>query len=291
MHRRTLLQLFGGIAVAGARSFAVAAQAPRRIVIAGGGILGANIAYQLARRGAAVTLLEKAKPATGATANSFAWINAQKQPLPYFGLSMLGIEAWRELQADITELPVRWGGSLAWTNTTQRAAREAETLRRFQSWGYPMHAIEPARLRTLEPNVTFDAVTSAAHAEIEGNADPVGVTEVVLARAAKAGATIVYPSEVVGLDQSNGRLRAVKTTRGDVEADVLVIACGTDTPKLAEMAGFTVPLMRSPGILFHTPPQPPTIDRILLSPGGNVKQKPDGRIVTGLDFGPARPED
>src|SRR3954452_24234839 len=106
MHRRTLLQLFGGIAVAGARSFAVAAQAPRRIVIAGGGILGANSAYQLARRGAAVTLLEKAKPATGATANSFAWINAQKQPLPYFNLSLLGIEAWRELHAELgAELP------------------------------------------------------------------------------------------------------------------------------------------------------------------------------------------
>src|SRR3954468_12787784 len=112
MHRRTLLQLVGGIAFAGIRRFDLLAQAPRRIVIAGGGILGANIAYQLARRGAAVTLLEKAKPATGATANSFAWINAQKQPLPYFMLSLMGIEAWRELHADIAELPVRWGGAL-----------------------------------------------------------------------------------------------------------------------------------------------------------------------------------
>jgi glycine/D-amino acid oxidase-like deaminating enzyme len=129
------------------------------------------------------------------------------------------------------------------------------------------------------------------HAEIEGSADPVGATEVILARAAKAGARIVYPSEVVGLDQPNGRLRAVKTTQGDVEADVLVVACGTDTPKVAALAGLTVQLSRSPGILVHTPPQPRTIDRILLSPIGNVKQKPDGRIVTGLDFGPAPPED
>ena len=57
------------------------------------------------------------------------------------------------------------------------------------------------------------------------------------------------------------------------------------------MAGLTVQLTRSPGILFHTPPQQPVIDRILLSPIGNIKQKPDGRIVTGLDFGPAPPED
>ena len=66
MYRRTLLQLVGGIAVRGVRPFALQSGARTRIVIAGGGILGANIAYQLAKRGASVTLLEKAEPATGA---------------------------------------------------------------------------------------------------------------------------------------------------------------------------------------------------------------------------------
>ena len=292
MNRRTLLQLAGGVAISGMRPFAF--QPPQRnlVVIAGGGILGANIAYQLAKRGASVTLLEKAKPATGATANSFAWINANKQPQAYFNLSRLGIEAWRELHAEIgAELPVRWGGSLEWTNTSERAARQAEAMRRFQAWGYPIHLIDEKQLRALEPNVVPGAVASATHAEIEGSADPVGATEVIMARAARAGATIVYPVEVNGLDLANGRLRAVKTTTGPVDADILVIACGVDTPRVAAMAGLTVQLTRSPGILFHTPPQPPAIDRILLSPIGNLKQKPDGRIVTGLDFGPAPPAD
>ena len=60
-----------------------------------------------------------------------------------------------------------------------------------------------------------------------------------------------YPVEVVGLDMRNGRLRAVKTSTGDVEADVLVLACGTDTPRVAAMAGFIVFLIRSLGILVH----------------------------------------
>jgi len=99
-----------------------------------------------------------------------------------------------------------------------------------------------------------------------------------------------HPVEVAGLEMQNGRLRAVKTSAGDVEPDVLVIACGTDTPRVAAMAGLTVPLTRSPGILVHTAPQPRVIDRILLSPIGNIKQKVNGRIVTGLDFGPAAVE-
>jgi glycine/D-amino acid oxidase-like deaminating enzyme len=237
-------------------------------------------------------VLEKIKPGAGATANSFAWINAKKQPHPYFTLSLMGIQAWRELHADIgSELPVRWGGSLEWTTAADRAARQAETARRFQTWGYPLRFVDEKRLRELEPNVVFGTVSGATHAEIEGAADPVGATEVILAQAQRAGARVIHPSEVVGLDRPNGRLRAVKTTQGDVEADVLVVACGTDTPKIAAMADLRVQLTRSPGILFHTPPQPMTVDRILLSPIGNVKQKPDGRIATGLDFGPSPVED
>jgi glycine/D-amino acid oxidase-like deaminating enzyme len=292
MNRRTLLRLFGGVAIAGTSGFRPNAQSRQRIVIAGGGMLGANIASQLARRGAAVTVLEKVKPAAGATANSFAWINAKKQPHPYFTLSLMGIQAWRELHADIgPDLPVRWGGSLEWTTSADRATRQAETARRFQTWGYPLRFVDEKRLRELEPNVVFGSVSGATHAEIEGAADPVGATEAILARAERAGARVIYPSEVVGLDRPNGRLRAVRTTRGEVEADVLVVACGTDTPTVAAMAGLRVQLTRSPGILFHTPPQAMAIDRVLLSPIGNVKQKPDGRVVTGLDFGPSPTED
>jgi glycine/D-amino acid oxidase-like deaminating enzyme len=291
MMRRTVLQLAGGLAISGVRPFAFQPSQRNRIVIAGGGILGANIAYQLAKRGAPVTLLERATPGAGATANSFAWINARKQPLPYFTLNLLGIQAWRELHAELgSQLPVTWGGTVEWTSSAERAAAQAEAVRRFQTWGYPIHLIDQPGLHALEQHIVPGDVTSAAHAEIEGSADPVLATDVILARAARAGAQVRYPVEVVGLEMRNGRLRAVKTSTGDVEADVIVMACGTDTPRVAAMAGLTVPLTRSPGILVHTTPQPRVIDRIALSPIGNIKQKVNGRIVAGLDFGPAAAE-
>src|SRR5947207_1703597 len=127
MNRRTLLQLFAGVAVTGVPSFAFQSAQRKRIVIAGGGILGANIAYRLAKRGASVTLLERSKPATGATANSFAWVNAKKQPFDYFTLNRLGIDAWRQIDRELPgELPIVWGGSVEWTPDAQRAARMTE---------------------------------------------------------------------------------------------------------------------------------------------------------------------
>jgi len=292
MQRRTLLQLFGGIAASGVRSFALQAGRRDRIVIAGAGIIGANIAYQLAKRGASVTVFERNKPATGATANSFAWINAQKQPYNYFTLSQTALGAWHDLHDEIgRELPVLWGGSVGWTNDPARVAREAEVVKRYEAWGYPIRAIDGTRLHALEPNIVPGAVATATYNEIEGNADPVGVTEIVLARAEKSGAQVKHPVEITGIDTRDGRLRAVKTTEGDVEADVLVVACGIDTPRVAAMAGIAVRLTRSPGILVHTAPHSRVVDHIVLSPLGQIKQKANGRIVTGLDFGPAHEED
>ena len=256
--------------------------------IAGGGIIGANLAYRLARRGASVTLVERATPASGATANSFAWINAtySKQPWSYFNLNRLGIEAWQQFDREASgQLPIRWGGSVEWYGDENRAERFRDEIRHHQGWGYLAHAIDDVTLRALEPGIEPGKVSLAAHAELEGSVDPVAVTEQLLARAAGLGARIVHPAELTGLDQRNGRLRAVRTTTGEIEADVLVVACGTDTPRIAAMAGVHVPLKDSPGVLVHTPPQARLLERVVLSPIAHMKQKPDGRIVTGSGFG------
>jgi glycine/D-amino acid oxidase-like deaminating enzyme len=286
MNRRKVLGLFAGVAVAGVPSFRLAAQ-PRRFVIAGGGIIGANIAYQLARRGASVTLLERSKPASGATANSFAWINAKKRPLDYFNLSRLGLLAWRTIDREFGgRLPVMWGGSVEWRAHPEAAPAMREQVRAFQAWGYGANLIDATQLRALERNVVPGSVTVASHWTDEGHADPVECTEMILAEAVKNGATVRYPSELVGLDTRDGKLRAVKTTNGDVEADILIVACGTDTPRVAAMAGIKVPLQGdNPGVLVHVAPQPRCVERVLLSPVGNIKQKPNGRIVAGSDFG------
>jgi glycine/D-amino acid oxidase-like deaminating enzyme len=288
MHRRTLLQLFDGVAVSGLPGFQPASGGRDRIVVAGGGILGANLAYQLARRGASVTLLEKTKPGLGATSKSCAWINStySKQPWAYFNLNRLGIEGWRQLHLELgDQLPVTWGGSIEWYGDTARAAAFRDEVKHHQAWGYPTEIVDEARLRSLERHVTYGAVAAAGHATSEAHVDPVLATEVLLARAAAFGARIEHPCEITGLDRPQGRLRAVRTTKGDVEADVLVVACGTDTTAVAKMAGVAVPLKPSPGVLVHTTPQPRLIDRVVLAPVAHMKQKPDGRVVTGVGFG------
>ncbi len=281
-----------GLALSGVRVAGFQGARPGKVVIAGGGIIGASIAYGLARRGADVTLLERAVPGTGTTANSFAWINAKKQPLAYHALSQLGIGAWRVLDDETKgALPLMWGGSLEWISDAAVAARVAEVNRQYMRWGYPLRPMDAAQMAALEGSVRFEGLRYGAHAEAEASVDPQGATDVIISYAKAAGARVVYPATVTGLDRQGGRLRGVRATTGDLAADVLVICCGNDTPGVAKLAGIEVPLTRSAGILVHTRPQPRAIDRVLLSPLGQIKQKRNGSIVAGADFGPTSNED
>ena len=62
-------------------------------------------------------------------------------------------------------------------------------------------------------------------------------------RAQESGAlTVAANTEVLGIDVEHGRVTRLRTTRGDVEAGIVVIACGVWSPRLARMAGASIPL-------------------------------------------------
>jgi glycine/D-amino acid oxidase-like deaminating enzyme len=287
MNRRQFLELSAGFSAA-ALLPAPAWSAPSQIVVVGGGIVGASIAYHLARRGAQVTLCEKSRPAAGATGNSFAWINAtfSKQPRNYFDLNALGLGGWRRLDLEFSgELQIQWGGCLEW----YPAGAEADALRkdvlRAQQWGYATHLADAAEFRRLLPFVLPGPMAAASFCEQEGTVDPVYVTQAILEKTQRLGARVVHPCEVTGLARSGGRVRAVETSQGRIELDTLVLASGVDTPRLAAMAEVRVPLKDSPGVLAHTAPAAPLLERVALGPRAHMKQNPDGCVVTGTDFG------
>ena len=141
------------------------------------------------------------------------------------------------------------------------------------------------------PAVNPGSFGAASFSSLEGTVDPMHALIVLLHKAEQFGAKVEYPCEVTGLDMAGDRVRGVQTTRGPMEADVVVLASGVDTPRLAQMAGVNVPLKESSGLLAHTTPQARILDSVALGPGADIKQGLDGRIVTGRDFGPSNATD
>lgn len=120
LDRRHFLKLLA----AAAASCKVEAAGALRVVVAGAGIIGASIAWHLAKSGANVTVIDRHGPATHASCGSFAWINAiwSKQPQNYHRLNQDGVARWRALRPELN-LPLRWGGSL---EGNAEPARDAE---------------------------------------------------------------------------------------------------------------------------------------------------------------------
>lgn len=290
MDRRGFIRLFSGAMAATMPGVRQALGAPRRVGVVGGGIIGGSIAYHLVKRGADVTLMEKVKPAAGATANSFAWVNAtfSKRPRHYHHLNHLGALGYRHLERELEgALEVQWGGSLEWYGESARAMRLREQVTHHEGWGYPTRLLEAAEFEKLEPNVAPGEVAAASWSWEEGSLDPVRTAETLVEKAKSLGARVLYPCEVQELDARWGRLRGVTTSDGPVELDALVIAAGVDTPAVARKLGIEVPLIESPGVLAHAKPAARLINRVVLSPGAHMKQKLDGRLVAGMGFGSA----
>lgn len=250
----------------------------RHIVICGAGIIGASLAYHLAKRGARVTIIDAQHPAAGATGKSFGWLNAtfSKRPRSYFDFSMLGVDGWHRLEQELNgELRLQWGGSVAWFPPGSDADQLSADVHHHQQWGYDARLLDHAELRRLLPNVVPGPIGAACHSEPEGAVDPIHATSTLIEHARQFGAEVLYPCQVTGFD------RAVRTSQGAIEADTIVLACGVHSPQLAQLVGVKVPLKDAPGVLVHTTPQQPLIDRIVQAPGVHFRQKLDGRIIIG----------
>lgn len=285
MDRRRFFKLFAGLSATVVPDFGLALARRSRVAIAGGGIMGSSIAYHLAKRGAEVVLLEKEGPAAGATGKSFAWINAgyNKQPRHYNDLNRLSMLGYRHLEKELKgALKVQWGGNIRWSGDPELSRALRDSVHSHQQWGYAIRMLEEKEFHELEPNVQPGPVLAASFSELEGSIDPEQANRVLLEKAREAGARVEYPCEVTDLDMRWGRLRGIKTTCGEFGADVLVVTSGVDTPRLAEKAGIKVPLVDAPGILAHTKPiSSRLIRRVVRGPDAEMKQKLDGRIVTG----------
>ncbi|MEX2297659.1 MAG: FAD-dependent oxidoreductase, partial [Dongiaceae bacterium] len=187
----------------------------QKIIVVGAGIVGASIAYHLARGGAAVTVLEQNCPASGVTAKSFAWINvshgvgAENAPLRAQALA-----DYRRLQGELGDaLPIDWCGALSWSSDP----RQTEAMvRDHAARGYDIRLVTRDEIARLEPNLMAPP-DCAAFAPSEGALDPVATTDALIRAAREAGSTVKLTTPVIALAADDARVTGVVTRSGTIE--------------------------------------------------------------------------
>ena len=257
----------------------------RDIIVVGGGIIGASIAWHLVSAGARVRLVTE-RTGGVATQASFAWINASwGNPEPYFRLRTRSMAEWRRLAVEVPNLQLARVGGLCWDLPQEELLAYA---REHRKWGYGIREVSADEVALIEPNVT-ERPAVALHVVEEGAAEPVAATLALIENAKARGLAVLDGMAVTSLEAKSGRLAGVRTPAGLIEADTVVLASGVTVPDLAATLGIDVPITAPPGLIVHAKPVPKLVNGLVLATELHVRQTHAGRIIAGSDFGGTDP--
>ena len=261
----------------------------KKIIVIGAGIIGASLAYHLAKTGAHVVVLESSSNSGGvATANSWAWINASWGNSPdYVKLRMRSMEQWRALAGVHPDLVVNWCGGLLWDLPLDELQ---SYIAHQQQIGYAIRRVDGGEALLIEPALTH-APSVAAYAECEGCIEPVAAARGFLNAARNLGAELVLNSTVTGLIITGGRVAGVKTEASEIHADEIVLAAGAATMGLLAPLGISLRMESPAGLLVHSKPTHKILNGLVMAPELHVRQTAEGRLVAGSDFGGTQPGD
>lgn len=257
-------------------------------IVIGAGVVGASVAFRLARAGAAVTILDRGRVGGGTSSASFAWTNSNnKPPREYHDLNVAGMRAHAELQQEFGTIP--WwhgGGSVEWAGGESERAEQHVKIERLRAWGYTVEMLSARQLARLEPDIAPASLEEApiAYYPDEGWLDPVLYAHAMVESAVRSGATLHCGARVTRIRVENGRVTGVGTAEGDMlTADVVVDCAGRWADQVAHLAGARVPLAPTVGLLVFTPPIPTCLRRVVRAPRCHMRPDGAGRLVLQMD--------
>jgi glycine/D-amino acid oxidase-like deaminating enzyme len=213
------------------------------ILILGAGVMGASIAFQLARKKAGrVLVVDKGDVAHGGSGRSSALVRMHYSFPPEVQLaatSLAMFSNWPEV--------VGRPGDFRKTGFIRIVPEgEIDRLRANvamqQSLGVNVQVLTAAELRNVAPGWSFDDVPAAAYEPDSGYGDGAGVANDFLSRAREMGVAYRSGTRVTALRTEAGRVRGVETDAGSIEAPVVVAATGPWSRPLLAQVGFDLPV-------------------------------------------------
>jgi glycine cleavage system aminomethyltransferase T/glycine/D-amino acid oxidase-like deaminating enzyme len=212
----------------------------QRVVVVGAGIVGNSLAYHLTRLGVSdITLVDKGPlpnpgGSTGHASNFIFPVDHSKE------MTSLTLESMRQYKA--LDVFIESGG-IEIARTEERMQELTRRMASATSWGIePVELLTPERVKELVPYINESLILGGFFTPGAGVVDSLRAGTIMRERAVEAGMTVMANTEVLGIDVEGGRVKRVRTTRGDLDTDLLVIACGAWSPRMARMAGASIPL-------------------------------------------------
>jgi sarcosine oxidase subunit beta len=215
------------------------------VIVVGGGINGASIAFNLAKEGVHVALIEKDFIAAGPTGRSSAII---RQHYSHEVTARMALRSLRIFQNfdDVV------GGNPGFEQTGFLLAARPEdvdalkaNLALQQAVGIDTRLVSPEEIQQLEPHISVEGIAAAAFEPESGYADPAATATAYAQQAKAKGARLHLGTRVRSLVVEGERVVGVETDQGEFRAGAVVVAAGPWSPLITETIGLQLPIKAS----------------------------------------------
>jgi 4-methylaminobutanoate oxidase (formaldehyde-forming) len=227
-----------------------------RVVIIGGGVGGASIAYHLTLFGwRDVVVLERSEITSGSTFHSAGLVGQLRTSSNLTKMIRYSTDLYRRLK-DETEIDPGWRevGSLRLASSPARLEELKHLVAVSRSFGLPLELISANDAQKLFPLMTTDGVEGAVYLPTDGYIDPTGLTMALVAGAKARGAKFFTHARVTDIRVANNRVQSVVTDKGEIQTEIVINAAGQWAGEIGRMVGLNFPIISMAHLYLITKP-------------------------------------
>jgi len=227
-----------------------------KTVVIGGGVAGCSVAYHLAKYGWKDTiLLERDQLTSGTTWHAAGLVGQLGATATITKLRKYSLNLYKELEKK-TELStgLKQNGAITVASSKERLQELLRQATSAQLFDVNVDVLDKQKIKDLYPVINDQDILGGVYMPEDGQADPVGVTN-VLAKAAKLeGVKIFEKTPVTKILVKNNRITGVETVNGKIDCEYVVLATGMWSRQIGEDIGVSVPLYPNEHFYIITEP-------------------------------------
>jgi sarcosine oxidase subunit beta len=215
------------------------------VVIAGGGIMGCALAYQLAKRNVDVVLLERETLGSQSTGKCAGGVRQQFSTEDNVRLQRLSVKLLESFEQEVGHpADFRQIGYLFLFTQPQQVEDFRHNMEMWHRIGLTeARWVDPAEAAEMVPVLNVDDVLGCTFCPTDGIASPADVTSGYASAARKLGARLREGVEVTGIDVASGRVQGVRTSGGEIATRLLFNCGGAWAASIGRMAGLEIPVL------------------------------------------------
>ena len=257
------------------------------VVIVGGGIIGASIAYHLTKKRVRdITVVERDRIGSGSTGKNAGGIRLQFSSEINVKLSQRSLPHIERFAEEIgTDPHFHQVGYLFLITDDRDVAAFERSLAMWSRLGVPARRVSAAEAKTLFGHARTDDVRFGTFCPKDGYADPSSMLNGYVARAREAGVTFMEGAEVTAITCASGRVTGVRTKDGEIAARTIVNAAGPWAAQIAKLVGIDLPIQPLRRHIFVTEAVPGLDDDFPLTiefATGLYAHRESGGVLLGM---------